>query len=312
MDTSVLWVAAGFACAIFIVYSACLIIYRLYFSPLAQFPGPKLVAATAWYETFIDVTRNNFHEVLLDMHKKYEYFSKLYVPAGIRHTNSMVARFGFGLEGSFVRLDQAYSAYLGDITVELTVGESSQLLEEPDFAPECILLVNPVIRNFPLLGRYGILIATLMFHKEATKPYRLLMTVPMSCMQWAFPRIAAFKMWPVLGRDKVNNVKSDLAKESDPEKFSFFHTLLRSDLPEYEKHPSRLAAEAVGVFGGGTINPTSALAFITFHILANANMHRRLQESLSDVMSQYPKTIPAWTEFEQVPYLAACVKEGLR
>ncbi|KAL1597850.1 hypothetical protein SLS60_008337 [Paraconiothyrium brasiliense] len=120
-------------------------------------------------------------------------------------------------------------------------------------------------------------------------------------------------MWPVLGRDKVNNVKSDLAQEEgDPEKFSFFHSLLRSDLPEYEKHPSRLAAEAVGVFGGGTINPTSALAFITFHILANVHMHRHLQESLADVMAQYPKTIPAWTEFEQVPYLAACVKEGLR
>jgi hypothetical protein len=38
--------------------------------------------------------------------------------------------------GSFVRLDRAYSAYLGDVTVELTVGEESRMLEEPDFAPE--------------------------------------------------------------------------------------------------------------------------------------------------------------------------------
>jgi hypothetical protein len=38
--------------------------------------------------------------------------------------------------GSFVRLDCAYSAYLGDITMELTVGEASRMLEEPDFAPE--------------------------------------------------------------------------------------------------------------------------------------------------------------------------------
>lgn len=38
--------------------------------------------------------------------------------------------------GAFVRLDQAYSAYLGDITVEITVGETSLMLEEPDFAPE--------------------------------------------------------------------------------------------------------------------------------------------------------------------------------
>jgi hypothetical protein len=57
--------------AAFLIYGTSLVIYRLYFSPLARFPGPTLAAATAWYETFVDVTRNNFHDVLLDMHKKH-------------------------------------------------------------------------------------------------------------------------------------------------------------------------------------------------------------------------------------------------
>jgi hypothetical protein len=38
--------------------------------------------------------------------------------------------------GSVVRLDQAYSACVGDIIVELAVGESSHMLEGPDFTPE--------------------------------------------------------------------------------------------------------------------------------------------------------------------------------
>lgn len=57
--------------AFFIVYNIFLVGYRLIFSPLAKFPGPKLAAATPWYEAFIDLWHNNFPDSLADMHKKY-------------------------------------------------------------------------------------------------------------------------------------------------------------------------------------------------------------------------------------------------
>lgn len=48
------------------------LIYRLYFSPLAKFPGPKLAAATRWYEFYYDVVkRNRFSWQIQKMHDQY-------------------------------------------------------------------------------------------------------------------------------------------------------------------------------------------------------------------------------------------------
>lgn len=41
----------------FVVYSVCLGVYRLVFSPLAKFPGPKFTALTMWYEFYFDVVQ---------------------------------------------------------------------------------------------------------------------------------------------------------------------------------------------------------------------------------------------------------------
>ncbi|KAL4955914.1 cytochrome P450 [Aspergillus filifer] len=55
-----------------LVYLLGLMIYRLWLSPLAQFPGPKLAAATLWYETYHDAFRwGQYTFEIARMHEKY-------------------------------------------------------------------------------------------------------------------------------------------------------------------------------------------------------------------------------------------------
>ncbi len=50
----ILW---GLGACLIILYPIGLAIYRLYFSPVADFPGPKLAALTFWYQFYYDVIK---------------------------------------------------------------------------------------------------------------------------------------------------------------------------------------------------------------------------------------------------------------
>ena len=64
-----IWVLAG---AVLLVYVLGGVFYRLYLSPLAKFPGPKLAAATLWYEFYYDnILKGQYTFKIMDLHKKY-------------------------------------------------------------------------------------------------------------------------------------------------------------------------------------------------------------------------------------------------
>ncbi|KAI1743354.1 putative cytochrome P450 [Xylaria scruposa] len=64
------WLASLLIC----ICTLGLVLYRIYLHPLAKFPGPKLAAATGWYETYIDLfqrPQGNFMEEISKMHQEY-------------------------------------------------------------------------------------------------------------------------------------------------------------------------------------------------------------------------------------------------
>lgn len=53
------------------LYWFSVVFYRVFLSNLAIFPGPKLAAATGWYEAFFDLRSSNFPDVLRSLHEQY-------------------------------------------------------------------------------------------------------------------------------------------------------------------------------------------------------------------------------------------------
>lgn len=55
-----------------LLYLIILAVYRLYFSPLAKFPGPKLAALTLWYEAWYDIVKSGQYTFKIrELHEIY-------------------------------------------------------------------------------------------------------------------------------------------------------------------------------------------------------------------------------------------------
>ncbi|KAK2590015.1 hypothetical protein QQS21_012303 [Conoideocrella luteorostrata] len=112
--TAIMWrIALCFVC-----HGIWLAIYRLFFSSLSAFPGPKIAAATAWYEFYYDVIKQGrYFYRISEMHEKYgpvirinpwelsirdgAFYSTLYVSGSTRRSQIFPrSRAGIGIDGS--------------------------------------------------------------------------------------------------------------------------------------------------------------------------------------------------------------------
>ena len=83
-------------------------------------------------------------------------------------------------------------------------------------------------------------------------------------------------------------------------------------MPQSELDDTRLANEAQVIQSAGSTSTARTLTHIVYHILANPQICERLTQELRDTMAEWPEKVPTWVDLEAVPYLQACLKEGLR
>jgi cytochrome P450 len=84
-----------------------------------------------------------------------------------------------------------------------------------------------------------------------------------------------------------------------------------NSLPASEKTVRRLSLEGNTILGAGFETTGSALSHMTYGILSDPEIHRKLLKELEDAIPD-PDNMPSHQVLEKLPYLNAVVKEGIR
>ena len=87
--------------------------------------------------------------------------------------------------------------------------------------------------------------------------------------------------------------------------------LLQSDLPPEEKSIGRLNEEAQLLVAAGLTTAAWALSVVTFHVIRSPEVFSKLRGELAQALPD-PHAAVSLQNVENLPYLNACMREGLR
>ncbi|KAL8916382.1 MAG: hypothetical protein Q9172_006324 [Xanthocarpia lactea] len=357
-------VAAG----LFIVYIVALYVYRAFFDRLSHIPGPKLAAATLWYEFYFDVVlKGKYTWEIARMHQKYgpivrispyevhisdpEYIDQVYPGSAVRTEKYPWSQKMFGLEHAFLvtrdhdlhRIRRnAFAHYLskaslqrlepgiqsvvdtmvrrlremkgtgkvinckdlfgcltGDVIGQYAFAESYNFLEDPDFSPHWHQVLMDVSMNSHILKQFGFMLPMMKAMPEWMVKLTTPNMIPLMNFQKGF-------------RKNVIEAKKNIAEGQIPigQTNIFYDVLTNPEVDPHIKETDYLQDEAQTIIGAGTVTTGHILSLLHYYIIDNSSVQQKLQAELGSLMNENPT--PKWSQLEQLPYLSACITEGLR
>ena len=91
---------------------------------------------------------------------------------------------------------------------------------------------------------------------------------------------------------------------SKPDRKTILEVLRDSDLPPREKEVRRLMEEGTILLGAGAETTAQTLSVLTFHLLDNPSILRRLKAELVQAMPDPDVSLP-WHKLEQLSFLVS-------
>ena len=111
-------------------------------------------------------------------------------------------------------------------------------------------------------------------------------------------------MFPKQSKAQLNGIisNSDLKEREEP---NIFREVLNSDLPPVEKSVDRLWHDGQTFNIAGSETTAWALGILTYHLLTQPDILRRLKEELETVVKDGRTDETSTAELEQLPYLVS-------
>ncbi|KAI0536948.1 trichodiene oxygenase [Xylaria digitata] len=252
--------------------------------PLAKFPGPKLAAASRWYEAYYDlILRGKYTRQIQEMHKKIrpcelhvidpKFYEKLYcqdgrwdkydwsydtfrAPLTARNPDRLVGRLdGFVTSGKRHNLSDALSAFARDLWM--------------------------ITKHLRRVG--GTLVS---------------LPIPAARMIGGNQNQAFFAFLD----GRLKDTAGLMAKTN------LVHAIVQSKLPPAEKIHRRVAEEVASILGAGFETTATVMRIVLYHMYSRPEILARLRSELESARYTSKGQIPGdldWVKPQQLPYLTA-------
>ncbi|KAL4971998.1 cytochrome P450 [Aspergillus desertorum] len=316
-------------------YLLLLAIYRLWLSPIAHFPGPRLAALTLWYEFYYDtILHGQLTFENARMHRKYgpivrispyelhiddpEYYEVLYSRDSPRNKYEYYVRQFGQPQAAFSAVEHSRHRLLrASMNPFFSLGRIRR------FEPKIQDLANKLCKRLkefentgnPITIQHAGIAKAGVFFKPFPWLHSIMKCLPKYCVTRVNSGMGLFFGFQ---QQCVNLIQFIIDGEDEqpgkhtynaPASPAFFHEVLKSDLPPSEKSADRLAQEMLIVVAAGAETTAKALAWITFHLLDKPEVMQRL---LDELQRLDPNQTASLLQLEQMPYLNGVILEGLR